>query len=219
MVKERVETFKIGASYIIGSYILPGAPLNIISKVVDKKIKLNITSCDRIIRGVESGEFNLGLIENRPFLSKKLIYKKWLEDELVICSKIELPKIIKREDLKKLNLITRDEDSPTKQTISKFFKEAGISHKDFHSTIKADNPTALIQGVKWSRPNINNPTISITSKIAIEDELRDKKLYMSRIENLIMRRDFYLVYYNNPNSKNENLQKVIFSLLKEQIDY
>jgi len=216
MLKERVETFKIGASYIIGSYILPGEPLNRISKVVDKKIKLNITNCDKIIRGVENEEFNLGLIENRPFLSKKLIYQKWLEDELVICSKVELPKILKKEDLKKLNLITRDENSPTKQTISQFFKQAGISHKNFHSTIRADNPTALIQGVKWSKPNINNPTISITSKIAIEDEVRDKKLYISRIENLIMRRTFYLVYYKNKfdSSKNSLLKNVILSLIK-----
>ena len=218
MVKEKIETFKVGASYIIGSYILPGEPLNRISKIVNRKIKLDITSCDRITRGVERGEFDLGLIENRPFLSEKLTYQKWIEDELVVCSKVELPKTLKRSDLKRLNLITREESSPTKQTISLFFKKAGISYRDFHSTIRADNPTALIQGVKWSRPNINNPTISITSKIAIEDEIRDKKLYISRIENLIMRRTFYLVYYKDAfdSRKNSLLKNAIVSLIKTE---
>ncbi len=47
-----------------------------------------------------------------------------------------------------------------KDTISTFLKKAGLSYRDFNSTIRADNPTALIQGVKWSRPDSKNPTVS-----------------------------------------------------------
>jgi DNA-binding transcriptional LysR family regulator len=193
MLKEVVETFNIGASYIIGSYILPGEPIYKISKTLNQKIKLNITECDKIVAGVERGEFNLGLIEN-PIFKRGLIYKEWLRDELVLCSKVKLPDELDIFWLNRLNLITRDDKSPTKDTISKFLKKAGLSYRDFNSTIRADNPTALIQGVKWSRPDSKNPTVSIVSKIAIDDEVRAGKLHISRIEGLSMVRTFYIVY-------------------------
>jgi len=204
MIKDIIDTFEIGASYIIGSYILPGEPLNRISKTVGRKIRLNITSCDTIIEKVEKREFDLGLIEN-PIFKKGIIYKEWIEDELVICSKNKLPNILNIDDLKNLKLITRDKTSPTRKTISNFFKNAGISYSNFNSTIKADNPTALIQGVKWSRPNTTTPTVSIVSKIAIEDEVKSQKLYISRIKNLIMKRKFYILYRDRELSKVANV--------------
>jgi len=210
MVKDIVETFNIGASYIIGSYILPGEPLDRIAKVLNQKIKLDIIGCDKIIEGLKSREINLGLIEN-PIFEKRLSYIEWLKDELVICSKDRLPSELKKEELKRLNLITRDKQSPTKKTISNFFKRAGVSYSDFKSTIKADNPTALIHGVKWSRPNRDNPMVSIVSKIAIEDEVKRGILYTSRIENLIMERTFYLVY-NKKYCKNIDILEIIKSL-------
>ncbi len=51
MLKEVVETFNIGASYIIGSYILPGEPIYKISKNLNQKIKFGISQrCDKIGR-------------------------------------------------------------------------------------------------------------------------------------------------------------------------
>jgi DNA-binding transcriptional LysR family regulator len=213
MIKDLIETFNIGASYIIGSYILPGEPLIKISEILNQKIKLNIISCDRIIEELKSGELNLGLIEN-PLFKKELSYIEWLKDELVICSKEKLPPELKKEELKNLNLITREKESPTKKTISNFFRSAGISYSDFNSTIKADNPTALIQGVKWSKPNRINPTVSIVSKIAIEDEIKRGFLYISRIENLVMERTFYLVYNSKYHHKTDILK--VAKLLQQQ---
>jgi len=210
MVKEIVETFNIGASYTIGSYILPGEKLNRISNIVNQKIKLDITSCDKIINGLIEKRFRLGLIEN-PIFNRRLKYKEWLRDELVICSKIPLPKEISKMELKNFNLITRDDSSPTKQTILKFLKRVGVGFEDFKSTIQADNPTTLIQGVKWSRPNRKNPTISIISKIAIEDEIARDELYISRIKDLKMERSFYLVY-NQDEFEDFNISKIIQTL-------
>ena len=78
--------------------------------------------------------------------------------------------------------------------ITNFFKELGLTYETFHSLREIDNATAAIQGIKWSKPNSDHPTIAIVSQLAIEDELDKEVLHQSRIENKPMRRKFYLIY-------------------------
>ena len=75
-------TFNFGASYTIGSHILPGEPLQQLAQILESKIKLSINSCDKIIEGVKQQYFDIGLIES-PLFDDALIYNKWMEDELV----------------------------------------------------------------------------------------------------------------------------------------
>jgi hypothetical protein len=63
--------------------------------------------------------------------------------------------------------------------------------------MEIENPTAMIQSIKWSKPNIVNPTVAIVSQLAIESELKYKELYQSRINNRPMKRKFHLVYDKN----------------------
>ncbi len=191
--KDKVDIFKLGASYTIGSHILPGQPIANISSELKKKVKLDITSCDKIIESVKSNIYEMGLIET-PIFDRSLVYRKWLEDELVICSKTPLPKEIGADEIKNYRLIARKPTSLTRIVISNFFKKINLSYQNFKSITEIYNATATIQSVKWSKPNIKNPTVAIVSKIAIEDELKRGDLYMTRIKNSPIIRDFYLIY-------------------------
>ncbi len=198
---DRVNIFKLGASYTIGSHILPGKPIDDISSKLKKKVKLDITSCDKIIESVKSNRYNIGLIET-PIFDKSLVYRKWLEDELIICSKTPIPEEIGADEIKNYRLIARNPNSITRVAISNFLKKFNLSYQDFKSITEIYNATATIQSVKWSKPNIKNPTVAIVSKIAIKDELKRGDLYIARIKNSPMIRDFYLIYnerdyYNN----------------------
>ncbi|MCH9740750.1 MAG: hypothetical protein K0U38_07930 [Epsilonproteobacteria bacterium] len=194
MTNEILESLKLGASYTIGSHILPGQAISNISKTVDRKIKLNITTCDKIIEGVKKGEFDLGLIET-PIFDNELVYKEWMEDELVICSKIPLPDSLGEKEINNCRLICRREESLTRGVINSFFEKLGLSYQSFKSLSEIDNPTAAIQSVKWAKPNRNNPTVAIVSQLAIEEELKRYELYQSRINNHPLIRKFYLIYH------------------------
>jgi DNA-binding transcriptional LysR family regulator len=200
IIEDRVDTVKLAASYTIGSYILPGKPISDISERLNSKIQLNITTCDNIIDGVKRGRYSLGLIET-PIFDRELIYKKWMEDELVVCSKMPIPNSIEESELNRYRLIARKEDSLTRTVIGDFLKKVGLSYKSFKSISEIDNPTAVIQSIKWSRPNRENPTIAIVSKLAIEDELAREELYKSRIKDSPIMRNFYLVYNRDSYSK------------------
>ncbi len=207
MSKKTTESFNLGASYTIGSHILPGEPINLISEQVDQKISLDITACDTIIAGVKEGRFDLGLIET-PLFDDALEYKEWMEDELVICSKMPIPQSVTGSEIQNYRLIARKENSLTRIVITKFLKERGLSYQSFKSLSEIDNATAAIQSIKWSKPNIENPTVAIVSQLAIEDELRNNELHISRLDNNPMIRKFYLIY-NKKDGDKEYVDKII----------
>jgi DNA-binding transcriptional LysR family regulator len=207
MSEQSERPFKLGASYTIGSHILPGEPISKIGEQIQQKISLNITTCDTIIEGVKEGIFDLGLIET-PLFDEALEYQEWMEDELVVCSKMPIPDSINRDEIKKYKLIARQEDSLTRMVISNFLNNFGLSYKSFKSLSEIDNATAAIQSIKWSKPNIENPTIAIVSQLAIENELKNNELYISRIENHPLIRKFYLIY-NKDKGEKEYIDKII----------
>lgn len=187
------DTIKLGASHTIGSYILPGEPLFELSKRIDRKIKLTILDCDKIIEGTKDGIFDLGLIESDIF-DDTLCYEEWMEDELVVCSKIPLGESIDKEVISQCQLLCRKEYSHTRQLITDFFRENELSYHHFDSLMEIDNATSAIQSIKWSKPDREHPTITIVSQLAIEDELKKKELYHSRINGAPLSRKFYIIY-------------------------
>lgn len=187
------KSFHLGTSPTIGTHILPGKPLINISERLNSKIKLTIATCDKIIEGVKDKELDLGLIES-PIFDDALVYKEWMEDELVVCSVIPLQDSLGADELSHCKLLCRNVNSPTRIFITDFFKKLDLSYETFDSLFEIDNATSAIQGIKWSKPNSERPTVTIISHLAIEDELDKEVLYESRIGNKPMCRKFYLIH-------------------------
>jgi DNA-binding transcriptional LysR family regulator len=138
--------FRLGTSPTIGTLILPGKPLIEIGKRLDATIKLTIEPCDKIVAGVKNNTYDLGLIES-PVFDDALVYKEWMEDELIVCSLKALPKNLNEDDLSHYNLLCRNRDSPTRMFISDFFDKVNLSYETFYSLSEIDNASAGIQGL------------------------------------------------------------------------
>ena len=203
------DTVNLGASPTIGSYILPGEPLITLSQKIDSQIKLTILNSEKIIDGTKNGIFDLGVIESDIF-DDELCYEEWIEDELVVCSKTPLGESIDREKISRCQLLCRQEESPTRQLITDFFTKHGLMYHHFDSLMEVDNTTSAIQSIKWSKPNRENPTVTIVSKLAIIDEVERKELYLSRINGAPLSRKLYIIY----DGRKENSGKI-----KEVIAY
>jgi len=209
-----LKPFHLAASYTIGSHILPGTPIDNIRKTVEGKLKLTILPCNEIIEGINKGIFDLGLIES-PLYNRNLIYKEWMEDEMVVCSKKPLPHSLNEELLSNCNLVCRTEGSLTRNFITEALKKLGLSYQTFNSLREVDNATAIIQSIKWAKPNIDHPTIAIVSQLAIEDELKYSALYQSRICNQPIIRKFHLIY--SKEKQNDHLLNEIIDQLMKHI--
>jgi len=187
------KVFRLGTSPTIGTLILPGEPLTNIGERLNATIKLTIEPCDRIVAGVKNKTYELGLIES-PVFDDALVYQEWMQDELVVCSLKQLPKSLNAEELSHYTLLCRNIQSPTRMFINDFLDKVDLSYETFYSLSEIDNASAAIQGIKWSKPNSEHPSVAIVSQLAIEDELKKESLHQSRIKDKPMIRKFYLIY-------------------------
>lgn len=204
-------TFRLAASYTIGSYVIPGECLNTIAESIGNDIVLNIDITDKIITGLKERKFDVGLIES-PIFDDALIYREWFDDELVIFSNTPLPKTVNTEELYEYKWICREEGSHTRKLISEVFEELGVSCKSFNVLSEVSNTTAALQSVKRSIVDVNEPTVSVISKHAISDEVARGELFESRIYGFTMSRKFYIVYTKD-NKNNMFIDNVVNYIL------
>lgn len=204
-------TFRLAASYTIGSYVIPGECLNTIAESIGNDIVLNIDITDKIITGLKERKFDVGLIES-PIFDDALIYREWFDDELVIFSNTPLPKTVNTEELYEYKWICREEGSHTRKLISEVFEELGVSCKSFNVLSAVSNTTAALQSVKRSTVDVNEPTVSVISKHAISDEVARGELFESRIYGFTMSRKFYIVYTKD-NKNNMFIDNVVNYIL------
>jgi DNA-binding transcriptional LysR family regulator len=207
-------TFRLGASYTIGTYVIPGECLNAMSEAINNDVNLSIDLSDAIIQKLKDRKLDVGLIES-PVMDNDLIYREWLEDELVVVSNVPIPKILKTEELYEYRWICREESSHTRRVVSEVFEELGVSCKSFNVISEVSNTTAVMQTIKKSKKDPEKPVVTIISKHAIADEVASGELYESRLRGYTMIRKFYIVY-SKENKHNAYVDNVVDYILAGQ---
>ncbi len=205
-------TFKLGASYTIGTYIIPGDCLNSMCVSIDNDVNLSIDHSDVLTQKIKDGKLDVGLIES-PIMDNDLIYREWLEDEFVLVSNVPIPKIIHIEDLQGYRWILREDSSHTRRIISEVFEDIGVSCNNLHAINEVSNTTVLLQMLKKSKKDKDKPIISVVSKYAITDEVINGELFEARIRGHKMTRKFFVVF-SKENKQNAYVTNVVDHILK-----
>ncbi len=204
-------TFVLGASFTIGNYVLPRI-MTEIKKVVENDILIKIDVSANIVDNVLDKKYDLGLIES-PIFKDGLVYREWMEDELVLFSNTKLPKYVRTEDLYKFNWICREEGSHTRKMVAETFEKLGVSCKKFNVISEVSSSTAVVNAVLSSPVNKEHPTVSIISRYAIEDQLKSGRLFEAKIKGEKIKRKFYITYLKE--RKNDPyLMRIVEMLLR-----
>lgn len=185
-------TFIMGASFAIGNYILPNY-LGQIKKRIDNEVFMNIALSSEIIEQLEDKKIDVALIES-PEFREGIIYREWVEDELVVFSNQYIPKHLKADDLMEFDWICRDEHSHTRKITSEVFEEIGVQCKDFNVFGVLSSPTSIKEAIIHSDKNSERPLVSIMSRHVIQSEIAEGKLFEGRIKNFKIERKFYIAY-------------------------
>jgi len=178
--------FLIGASPPIGNYNLPEC-IKYFKKLINKEINLIVKDDESLLEDVEKR------IIDMAFVTKKkngLDYVEWIEDELVVFSNKPLPPTMSIEDLKKYKLICRESNSSTREFIKSVFEEFDFKCDMLNIISVVQNSTTL----KCSIMNSKEQVVSIISKMVIKEELKNKKLFASKIKGLNLKREIYIAY-------------------------
>jgi DNA-binding transcriptional LysR family regulator len=183
--------FILGASTMIGNYILPGI-LNKIQEVMNNEVMLKIDDSKNITQELMEKKIDFAILET-PVFNDDLIFREWLEDELFLVSKSPLPKLIKKEELYDFHWICREETSHTRKIVQVAFDSMGIDCKTFDMRSIVTSSTAVKQMV-LKTPELDKPTVSFLSKHMIKDEIENGQLYYSRIKGYKLSRTLYLTY-------------------------
>lgn len=185
-------TFAIGASTAIGNYILP-AYLGKIKDLIDNEVHVSVNSSENIIDELEERKVDVALIES-PVFRDGIIYREWVEDELVFFSNQQLPKLLKAEDLYNFDWVCRDEKSHTRKLAAEVFDEIGVECSTFNVIGVVSGTTAIKESIMHADKSSKRPTVSVISRHVIDKEIESGMLYEARIRNYKITRKFYIAY-------------------------
>lgn len=185
-------TFVMGSSSSIGNYILPKY-LGEIKKRIDNEVFMNVGLSGEIIDKLEDKKIDVALIES-PVFRDGIIYREWVEDELVLFSNQPLPKYVKAEELLEFDWICREEESHTRKLYSEVFEEMGIHCSNFNVLGVLSSPTAIKESILSSDKNSEKPLVSIISRHVIKNEIENGTLFEARLKNHRLDRHFYIAY-------------------------
>ena len=185
-------TFIFGASFIIGNYILPRF-LNNLKENINNEVSINVSVSHEAIKDLLDKKIDIALVENYV-ANDDIIYREWMEDEIVIFSNQKLPVKAKAEDLLSYKWVCRNPESNTRLLFKENLDKANFPDCDtFDVTSEVTSATTIVQTVLHSDKTIT-PTVSIVSRNAIDSLLKSGALYESRINNQKMVRKLYIAY-------------------------
>lgn len=182
-------TFKIGASYVPSTYLIPK-----VLKVMKKdypKLQISVTSSpsSSIVQMVLDHELDAGIICSTGARNSDIVYKKIYQDELGFVfspkSSLEECKDLKKEDLLGKTFVHHSDASSTKKLVERWIEKNKIT---FDSIIQLDSLEAIKNIL------ISTDWISILSKKAVEKDLERGELVYRKLPEETIERDIYIIY-------------------------
>ncbi len=185
-------TFVMGSSNAIGNYILPNY-LGEIKKRIGNEVHLSIEASSAVIDQLEDKKIDVALIES-PEFREGIIYREWVEDELVLFSNQPIKKQVSAEDLFDFDWICREENSHTRKLTAETFEEIGVNCANFNVLAILASPTSIKESILSADKNASRPLVSIMSRHVIASEIEAGRLFEARLKNHKIDRNFYIAY-------------------------
>ena len=184
---------KIAASKTISNYIMPNIYYDFLSKYKDVKLDILTINSSNIIDKILKSELDIGLIEVDT-QNSSLIKEKLADDELIVVSSDEKYPQIAFIDAIKKRWILREIGSGTREI---FMNKIGEIAKELDIFMQLQD----FEEIKTIVLN-NKNTVTSLSKVIVQKELDEKRLFQIKLKNLELKREFYLVYHKE---KSKNL--------------
>ena len=179
----------VGGSTIPGGYILPQAIGEFLQRHPDVNPAMKVADTLDIIRGLLTGELEIGVVgarlTDRPILQQKL-----LEDEM----RLILPPGHRWSESRQVTVdmltgekfIIRESGSGTLKSLIENLQADGHRLEDFRIVAELGSTEAVVSGVK------SGVGLSIISPIAVSEELQAGTLIALPIQGIDLKRSFYL---------------------------
>lgn len=197
---------KIGASSTIGNYLVPSNIAAFVKQHPHVNITLDIANTENIVTGMQSMNYDLGLIEG-PSHAPQLDTQIWQQDELVIFSSPEHPLAstgaLSQSDLHEAQWVLRELGSGTREVFS-------LATQNI-----LPNPSIILELGNSEAVKLAVKTglgLGCLSRLALTAELNSGTLVQLPCDFIDLKRNFFLIQRQN-SYQSQVLQVFLQSLM------
>jgi len=181
---------RVGASTTIVDYLMPSIICSYMTAYPEVKITLKEGNTQEIARMVEKGEIDIGFVEG--FVSGASIIKEKIGiDELLVITEnkaLAEAKPVFIDELADMRWVLREEGSGTREVFLDYIKE---KVDDLNIFLELGH-TESIKGILKNRE-----CLTCISKISVEKELKEGRLFQVNVKNFDCKRDFLMIYHKD----------------------
>jgi len=179
---------RVGASTTIVDYLMPAIICSYMSAYPDVKITLKEGNTKEIADMIKNGSIDIGFVEG--FVSESEIIKEKIGvDELVVVSSNkDFCQSCTIDEIAEKRWVLREEGSGTREVFLDYVKEKTENLNIFLELGHTESIKSIL---------MNRECLTCISKISVEKELEEKKLFRVPVENFECKRDFLMIYHKD----------------------
>jgi len=178
---------RVGASTTIVDYLMPSIICAYMSAYPDVKITLKEGNTQEIADMIKEGSIDIGFVEG--FVSGgEIIKEKIGVDELLVVTEnktIAEANPVYIDALSEMRWVLREEGSGTREVFLDYIKD---KVDDLNIFLELGHTESIKSILK------NRECLTCISKISVEKELQEKKLFEVSVKNFECKRDFLMIY-------------------------
>ena len=176
----------IGTCKSVGEYALPCSIFTFkhLHKEVD--IQMEAVNSSEVIQKLQEHDINIGIIQADPKIDD-IITQHIISDELLLVGNSDFsPKKISINELMKLPLIFREQNSGTRYVIEKSLDEIGINISDLNVIYDLNSPEAIKSSI------ISGKGFSFLPRLVVAQELKKQSIHAVKVDGLKILFGYYV---------------------------
>lgn len=187
----KMTTLSLGLCYIGGECFFPELLKSFQLQHPDIRLSLNVLKCEKIVNGLLSGVFDLG-ITGLPIKDRNLCSINIGEVGLLVfmscLNRDEREKKLSIHDLLNYTLVLRESGSGVYKEFTDFLKSERLRLKDFEHVFYSESNQAIKSMVKA------NVGLSVLPDFLIEEDIQKNEVKPVFLQEGILKQRFYIVY-------------------------
>ena len=179
---------RVGASTTIVDYLMPPIICSYMNSYPDVKVGLKEGNTQRIVDLLKEGEIDVGFIEGRvndPSIIKEVI---GIDELIVVTADHSLLNPCFIGDIQDRKWVLREEGSGTRDVFLDYIKDKVYNINIFLELGHTESIKSLL---------LNHQCLTCISKIAVKNEIHNKKLIQIPLKNFECKRDFLMIYHKD----------------------
>lgn len=179
---------RVGASTTIVDYLMPTIICSYMSSYPDVKITLKEGNTKEITDMIKEGSIDIGFVEGFVAGSNIIKEKIGVDELVVVTADKNLSKSCFIDEISDKRWVLREEGSGTREVFLDYIKEKVDDLNIFLELGHTESIKSIL---------MNRECLTCISKISIENELREEKLYKVDVKDFECKRDFLMIYHKD----------------------